>query len=188
MLQLLRQIRVSSSPSPAIKAYLFQALLARQVEQAWDLITGLTCQISPTLGVPLNAVYVTITFVFLISIINIGSSVAFTQVLSLGVSAMLSTYMISIFCVALKRIRGEPLLPSKFDLGKWGLATNIISLVFLLFLFIFAFFPPAPNPTPASMNWAVMTYGVVVIFAIVYYVIRGRHAYVGPVEYVRKGQ
>jgi len=128
------------------------------------------------------------TFVFLLSMINLGSTVAFTQVLSLGVSAMLTTYMISIFCVTLKRIRGEPLLPSKFNLGRWGLTINIVSLVFLLFLFIFAFFPPAPNPTPESMNWAVMTYGAVVIFAIIYYAIRGRHAYVGPVEYVRKGQ
>lgn len=132
--------------------------------------------------------YVTITFVLILSLITLGSAVAFQQVLSLGVSAMLTTYIISISCVALKRIRGEPLLPSKFNLGKLGLPINIVSILFLLFLWVFAFFPAAPNPAPADMNWAILGYGSVIIFALVYYVFRGRHVYVGPVEYVRKGQ
>ncbi|KAF2261345.1 amino acid transporter [Lojkania enalia] len=145
-------------------------------------------QISPTLEIPFNAVVLTLIFVLLLSLINIGSTVAFMQVISLGVAAMLTTYIISISCVALKRIRGEPLLPSKFNLGKWGLPINIIALIFLVFFWIFAFFPSAPNPKVADMNWAVLGYGVVIIFSIVYYLLRGRHQYVGPVEYVRKGQ
>ncbi|KAJ4982842.1 amino acid permease [Stagonosporopsis vannaccii] len=144
-------------------------------------------RVSPRFGVPLNSSYVTIIFVLLLSLITLGSAVAFQQVLALGVSAMLTTYMISISCVALKRIRGEPLLPSKFNLGKWGLPINIIAVVFLLFLWVFAFFPTVPNPAPADMNWAILGYGSVVIFALVYYVLYGRHAYDGPVEYVRKG-
>lgn len=132
--------------------------------------------------------YLTILFVLLLSLINLGSSVAFMQVISLGVAAMLTSYLISISCVALKRIRGEPLLPSKFDLGKLGLPINIISVLFLLFLWIFCFFPTAPHPAVADMNWTALGYGVVIIFALVYYVFRGRHVYAGPVEYVRKGE
>jgi choline transport protein len=146
-----------------------------------------TVQVSPTLGVPVNSVYVTLIFVVLLSLINLGSSVAYTQVVSLGVASMLTSYLISIGCVTLKRIRGEPLLPSKFDLGKWGLAINIISVVFLLFLWVFTFFPVQPSPTVVDMNWASLGYGCVVIFAVVYYITHGRHVYVGPVEYVRKG-
>jgi choline transport protein len=146
-----------------------------------------TVQVSPTLGVPVNSVYVTLIFVILLSLVNLGSSVAYTQVVSLGVASMLTSYFISIGCVTLKRIRGEPLLPSKFDLGQWGLAINIISVVFLLFLWVFTFFPTAPNRTVESMNWASLGYGCVLMFAIVYYVTHGRHVYVGPVEYVRKG-
>ncbi len=110
------------------------------------------------------------------------------QVISLGVAAMLTSYLISIGCVALKRLRGEPLLPSKFSLGKMGLPINIIAVVFLLFLWVFAFFPTAPQPVVADMNWAVLGYGSVLIFALVYYICRGRHVYVGPVEYIRKGE
>ena len=107
------------------------------------------------------------------------------QVISLGVASMLTSYLITISCVALKRIRGEPLLPSKFDLGRLGLPINIIAVLFLLFAWIFCFFPVGPRPTVTDMNWAVLGYGIVVLFAILYYILRGRHAYVGPVKYVR---
>ena len=109
------------------------------------------------------------------------------QVISLGAAAMYSSYLISIGCVALKRIRGEPLLPSKFSLGKLGLPINIIAVLFLLFLWIFAFFPTTAHPTVTDMNWAALGYVALILFALIYYGLCGRHVYVGPVEYVRKG-
>ncbi|KAH7072392.1 amino acid/polyamine transporter I [Paraphoma chrysanthemicola] len=142
--------------------------------------------VSPTLEVPVNSIYMTLLFVLLLSLINLGSTVAFMQVISLGVAAMLTSYLISIGCVMLKRIRGEPLLPSKFDLGRFGLAINLIAVLFLSFCWIFTFFPVAPNPTVEDMNWASLGYGTVIIFALIYYVIRARHVYRGPVEYVHK--
>jgi choline transport protein len=129
----------------------------------------------------------TLLFVVLLSLINLGSSVAYMQVISLGVASMLTSYLISIGCVTLKRLRGEPLLPSKFDLGKWGLLINLIAVVFLVFCWVFTFFPVGPHPTVVDMNWASLGYGCVLIFAVVYYIFRGRHVYVGPVEYVRRG-
>jgi choline transport protein len=128
----------------------------------------------------------TLLFVVLLSLINLGSSVAYMQVISLGVASMLTSYLISISCVTLKRLRGEPLLPSKFDLGRLGLPINIVAVMFLLFCWVFTFFPVTPHPTVADMNWASLGYGCVLIFAVVYYVLHGRHVYVGPVAYVRK--
>lgn len=100
----------------------------------------------------------------------------------------MTTYMISISCAALKRVRGQPLLPSTFSLGRWGLPLNIVVVLFLFFLRIFAYFPTVPSPAPADTNWAILGYGSVIMVALVYYVFRGRHRYVGPVEYVRKRQ
>ncbi|KAK7179191.1 hypothetical protein DPSP01_012091 [Paraphaeosphaeria sporulosa] len=142
--------------------------------------------ISPRFEIPINAVYVTVAFVTILSLVQLGSSVAYMQIVSLGAASMITTYMISISCIALKRIRGEPLLPSKFDLGKAGLAINIVALIFLVVLWIFAFWPTSPNPTVETMNWAILGYGIVIIFSSAYYFIRGRHTYAGPVEYVRK--
>ena len=35
------------------------------------------------------------------------------------------------------------------------------------------------------MNWAILIYGVVILFAWGYYLVRGRYEYKGPVHYVR---
>jgi len=136
--------------------------------------------------IPLNCVLATMTIQSLLSLINIGSTIAFNQITSLGVCALLSSYLISVSCVALKRWRKETLLPRHFDLGKYGLAVNIFSILFLLLIFIMCFFPPAPHPDAASMNWSILIYGGVIIFSLLWFVVKARHVYVGPVEYVRK--
>ncbi|KAF2277833.1 amino acid transporter [Westerdykella ornata] len=143
-------------------------------------------KVSLTSEVPVNSIYMTLLFVGLLSLINLGSSVAYMQVISLGTAAMLTSYLISIGCVALKRLRGEPLLASRFHLGKSGPAINIVSILFLIFLLVFCFFPVAPHPDVQDMNWAALGYGIVVLFAVAYYLVRGRLVYVGPVEYVLK--
>ncbi len=86
----------------------------------------------------------------------------------------------------MKRIRGEPLLPSKFNLGRVGLPINIASIVFLAFVFVFSFMPTGPKPNAAGMNWSVLMFGSTIVFSIAYYVFKGRHVYAGPVAYVRK--
>ena len=37
-----------------------------------------------------------------------------------------------------------------------------------------------------TMKWACLILGVVVIWSIIYYLLKGRHVYEGPVAYVRK--
>jgi choline transport protein len=59
-----------------------------------------------------------------LSSINIGSTIAFNQITSLGLSALLSSYLVSISCIALKRIRKEELLTPYLTLGKYGLAMS----------------------------------------------------------------
>jgi choline transport protein len=128
----------------------------------------------------------TLVITSLLACIPIGSSVAYNNVTSLGLGALLSSYLICIGCVVLKRIRNQPLLPRRFTLGKAGLPINILSLAFLLLLFVMIFFPSVPDPVPSTMNWAVLMYGGVLILSVVYFLISGRKSYVGPVEYVRK--
>lgn len=85
-----------------------------------------------------------------------------------------------------RRNWGGPLPTSRFSLGKSGNTINIISLLFLALVWTFQFFPPAPNPAPADMNWGSAIYGFVVIVAAAYYILRGRFKYDGPVVNVRK--
>jgi len=135
--------------------------------------------------VPINAILTTFLISSLLSLINIGSAVALNSITSLATTGLLSSYMVSIGCMIWRRCTKSPLLPSKFSLGRWGLAINIISEAFLVLIFVLAFMPGNPNPTASQMNWSILIYGVVALSSLVYYVFRGTHRYEGPVAYVR---
>ncbi|KAF2172080.1 hypothetical protein M409DRAFT_62895 [Zasmidium cellare ATCC 36951] len=143
-------------------------------------------KVRPNSGVPANSVYVTLVFTCLIALIVIGSTTAFNIILSVSATGLFTSYLTVICTVLAKRIRGEPFPKSKFSLGKFGYVANILAICFLIVAYIFLFFPAVPNPDAPSMNWACLVYGVVVVFAGVYYLVKGRYEYDGPVEYVRK--
>ncbi|WEW60245.1 hypothetical protein PRK78_005730 [Emydomyces testavorans] len=144
--------------------------------------------VPPRWNIPLNAVLVSLLATALLSLINLGSSVALNAIISLTNSALVSSYLISISCVLLKRIRGQPLPARRWSLGRFGMAINIGALCYLAPMFVFAFFPLSVNPTPANMNWAVVMYGGIITFATVYYIFFGRFNYVPPVALVRRDE
>ena len=142
--------------------------------------------VRPGWDIPLNSIIISFFIAIALSLINIGSTVAFNSIASLGTCALLSSYIISISCMFVKRWRGEALLPSKFSLGRAGIWINGISVAYLCVAFTFAFFPTFPHPTPDLMNWNILIYGFVVIFSLAYFILKGRKVYVGPVEYLNK--
>ncbi|KAM3420290.1 hypothetical protein BST61_g3575 [Cercospora zeina] len=143
--------------------------------------------VQPGLDIPLNAVLVCFVCTVLLSLISLGSSVTFNAILSIGVVALLTSYLTSMGCILLKRIRGEQLLPRRFDLGiPLGWFANVVGLVYLLLAFIFAFFPLSNHPTVQTMNWASAVYGGVAIVATLYYIFYARHIYVPPVSRLAK--
>jgi choline transport protein len=145
------------------------------------------CQVRPGWDIPLNAVFVSFVVTCLLSLINLGSAVAFNAIVSLTVGAILSSYIISISCVALRKIRKDHPLPrARWSLGKAGLTVNIIAVLFLLLIFVFAFFPLGTPVTPETMNWSSLIYGTIVVFAVVYFFVHGRKVYEGPVVLVKQ--
>lgn len=136
--------------------------------------------------IPLNAVIITTAFAAGLCVISIGSTIAFNQITSLSMSAILSSYLVSISCIALKRIRKEPLLKAHFMLGKYGLVVNGTAILFSFVAYVMIFFPPMRSPIPSSMNWSVVIYLGVLSISLVYYLLKGRYVYDGPVKYVKK--
>lgn len=142
--------------------------------------------VHPGWDIPLNSVLVSFTIAILLSLINIGSTVAFNSIASLGTCALLSSYIISISCIFLKRWRKEVFVPSRFNLGRAGIWINGVSVAYLSVAFVFAFFPLFPHPTPDLMNWNILIYGIVIVFSLIYFAVKGRKQYIGPVEYINK--
>lgn len=143
-------------------------------------------RVPPGYDVPVNAIFISALWACVFHCIYIGSTTAFNIIMSIGTVSLVTSYMVSIGTITWKRLHGQPLLPSKFSLGRLGLPINIISLLFCVIVYVFAFFPSEPNPPAISMNWAIAVYGGVLLLAGIYFIIRARHAYVGPVTYVRK--
>jgi amino acid transporter len=118
----------------------------------------------------------------IIAIINVASASALGIILSIYNSALLASYTITITCILLHRIQGRRLPKSRYTLGKWGALINVLALVYIIPLVIFSFFPPVPNPTPLTMNWAIVMVGGTVFLASVYYIVWGRKTYTPPTE------
>ena len=129
---------------------------------------------------------VSLAITVLLSLINIGSTVALNALVSLGVAALISAYIISLSCLIIKRLRKEPFPHARWSLGKWGLPINIVALGVSCIIWVFSFFPATSTVTPETMNWSIVIYAAAVIFSIVYYILVGRKHYVGPVSIVRE--
>ena len=143
-------------------------------------------QVSPNFPIPLNAVIVSFLFGVVISLINLGSSVALNAIVSLTLSALLASYILSIGCILSKRLRGETLPPARWSLGRAGTAINAIALVFLVPYFIFCFFPTATPVEADTMNWNIVMFGGIFLWATAFYLVKGRKVYIPPVRIVKR--
>ncbi|CAF9924971.1 MAG: hypothetical protein HETSPECPRED_005709 [Heterodermia speciosa] len=143
-------------------------------------------QVSTRMHIPLRAVLVSMMITCLVSLINIGSTVALNAIVSLSIVSLLTSYYITIACLIWRRLHGAPLPVRRWSLGRYGLAINVASLLFLTPIYFFAFWPPVTPVQPNSMNWAVVMYAGVIVWALVYYFVWGRDSYVGPVAIVKR--
>ena len=137
--------------------------------------------------IPLNSLIISFVITVLLSLINIGSTIAFNNIVSLGVAALISSYAISVSCLLIRKLRHpETLPPARWTMGKYGVIVNAIAAAYLMLVFIMSFFPQAPNPVPATFNWSIVIYGAVVLWAAAYFVLDGRKVYHGPVVLCRR--
>ena len=68
------------------------------------------------------------------------------------------------------------------SLGKWGLPINLVAICWLVPIFVLIQFPGVTPPTAATMNFACLLIGSVVLFATLYWFVKGRRVYISPKE------
>jgi len=98
--------------------------------------------------------------------------------------ALMSTYMLSIGCVALKRIQGEPLPPARWSLGRYGLAINLFAFFYSGFAVIFSCFPSTLPVDTSTANWAPAVWVGVIGLSAVTYVLHGKKHFTPPINFV----
>lgn len=122
----------------------------------------------------------------LISLVSLGSSLAFNIIASLSLLALMSTYMLSIGCVLLRRLRhdGQPLPAARWSLGRWGLPINAVAVAYSALVVVMSCFPDGAAPAPADANWAPAIWAAVILLSGVAYVFHGRRHFTPPVMFV----
>jgi hypothetical protein len=78
----------------------------------------------------------------------------------------------------LRKIRGEHIPYGPFKLGRYGLATNLLALAYLLY---FVIWMPFPTILPVNMNDAGPLLGTVIVGALVDWTFSGRKRFKVPV-------
>lgn len=131
--------------------------------------------------VPVNSILASMFVTVVLSLLNLGSSAAFNASVGLLSSAGAFSYMISIGCVLLRRLRRQTLPPTRFNMRRLAIPVNAVSVLFMAAIIVVVMFPVTNQPTPQTMNYGVVMFGGVAAIAIVYYAVHGRKVYIGPV-------
>lgn len=154
--------------------------------------------------IPVAAVLVSFAVPCLLSLIRIGSLLAFDQVLSLALTSFYTTYFFSCALLLWRRTCGtihhaeHTTLPNpvfkdettdEYVLawgpwhvpGIWGVINNVIAVCYVCTIWLFGFFPAVTPVDPGTMNWSSALFGVTILYSVLYYLIWGRRTYTGPI-------
>jgi len=133
----------------------------------------------------------------LLSLIVLGSSIALNALLSLVIAALYSSYLLVCGLLLWRRSTGsvQPyesgssvLDSGRLIWGPWrlsepfGTVNNAFACCYCIVLLFWSFWPPQTPVTPENTNWSLLVFGAVVIFSILWYVIRARHYFKGPIR------
>lgn len=83
---------------------------------------------------------------------------------------------------------GTQLSPGQLHWGPWripepfGTINNIFACIYLLLLWFWSFWPPVTPVVPATMNFSVLVFAFVVVASIVWYLVKGRKVFIGPID------
>ncbi|KAF2872028.1 amino acid/polyamine transporter I [Massariosphaeria phaeospora] len=153
-------------------------------------------------SLPVPAILTTLVITMLLSLIVLGSSVAFNAFISLSVAALYSSYLLVCILLLYRRLTGAFLQnrhsdsqlavldPDHLAWGPWrlpepfGTINNLFACVYLSLLWFWSFWPPVASPTAQTANFSGLVFGSVVLLSIAWYMFRARHSFEGPVREV----
>lgn len=130
------------------------------------------------LGVPLNALILSVTVVGLLGLIYFGSSAAFNAFT--GATAIcLSAAFISPVIISVIQ-RRKHVQQSPYSLGRYGYFINIISILWVMFSIILYCMPVSLPVTASSMNYASIVFCGFAALSVGWYYAKGREIFSGP--------
>ena len=133
----------------------------------------------------------------LLGLINIGSTTAFNDVVSLALETFYASYLLACGLLLHRRLRGDIVAPydstptpPPFAWGPWrlpnflGTANDIFACGYLIIIGFFSYWPVALPATPTNMNYTSLVTGTVVLFSVSYYWIWAKKIFKRPIKEV----
>ncbi|EAW13292.1 putative GABA permease [Aspergillus clavatus NRRL 1] len=148
---------------------------------------------------PTFAILLTMTVCCLLGLINIGSSVVLNGVTSMAVSGMYLSYLMVGSLLLWRRctgaisphdhsedgivnVPGAKLAWGPFRVpGTVGTAINAYAIIYMIIVIFFSFWPTQMEVDRTTMNFSVVGTIGTIILALIYYLLRARKVYQGPI-------
>lgn len=150
-------------------------------------------------SLPVTAVFATLGCSMVLVLITLGSTVAFSVLVSQVLAALYSSYLLSCSLLLWRRCTGviQPysqegtvLDAGRIYWGPWrvpeplGIVNNVFACLYVAFTLFWSFWPQDTPTTPQNGNWSPLMFGTILIFSTLYYVFRARHYFRGPIKEV----
>jgi amino acid transporter len=135
-------------------------------------------KLSPKSKTPVTAVWALALVTALMGLLYLGSATAFLAITSVCTISLNITYGIPTLCLIFGR---KNFVPGPFTLGKWSQCNGIIALVWISFISVLFILPTQAPVTASNMNYAIAIFGVLWVFVGIYWVLRGRTIFRGPI-------
>ncbi|CAM0142046.1 unnamed protein product [Umbelopsis sp. WA50703] len=129
---------------------------------------------------PVRAIMLQLAICIVIIMPSFATPVFWQAILSAAVIAVNISYGLPFLC-RLLFTRNIP-LDGPFRLGKFSIPLNVISLAWITFFSVILCFPSVSPVGPQTMNYASLMIGGVLIFALFFWFVSGRHFYKGPLQ------
>ena len=133
-----------------------------------------------TWQVPMRAVWLQCAIVGLVGVLFTFANTVLDAILSVTTIALTISYCIPILTLLV--VGRDKLPPGSFKLGRCGTVINVVAVIYCVVSSVFFFFPGAPAPAPADMNWAIAVFGVMMAVALGFWVINGHRTYMRLTE------
>lgn len=136
-------------------------------------------RVHPTLGLPLNSLYLTTALVVIFGCIFLGSDSAFNAIISASVVALGVSYAMPI---AINCLRGRKMLgPRPFVLPEpFAWFANLLGLAYVIVTTVLFLFPPELPVTGSNMNYCIVAFAIVIIISTFQWFVDGRMNFKGP--------
>jgi amino acid transporter len=136
-------------------------------------------KLHPKSKTPVAAVWAIAVAAGIMGLLYLGSSTAFLAITSVSTISLNITYGIPTLCLMLDR---KNFVPGPFSLGKWSKWNGMMALAWISFISVLFMLPTQGPVTVSNMNYAVAIFGVLWVLVGIYWFLRGRKIFHGPIK------